>query len=176
MGVDSVPRTPEDVARLGQVLQDGPIDRNDRRVLLMTLMGSAGSSVFYTEPVKRQWLFALGLSLSVEVGKVHETTMFFLITHALGLSDVPMKRALVNLAKERLPGCDMSYLYGDVLNGVAVQQHVSAFVHWPRSDSLSWQFWRPWDQLEDDYKAAMEVNILGSNFEQATSERTSLSL
>lgn len=97
----------------------------DRRFLILCLMGSAGVSVFYTEPIKRRWFFELGVSLSLQVNRAHETTMFFHVVYALELSDVAIKRALVNVTKDLLRYCEITSTWGDVWNGIVVQQHVS---------------------------------------------------
>ena len=111
--------------------------------------------MYYCEPVKRDAVFNLGLSLSVSVRVVHETTAYFLVTQALtSRHDVPLKKALVTLGRTVLQQCPPSYLIGHALNGVAIQTF----------------FWLRWNALDEDYDAAIDGNLNNANFEQATSE------
>jgi len=85
---------------------------------------------------------------------IHETTAYFLVTHALTIRrDVPLKKALVKLGRTVLRQCPASYLIGHALTGVAIQSF----------------FWSPWNDQEENYDAAIEGNIHNANFEQATS-------
>jgi hypothetical protein len=88
-------------------------------------MLTTSSSIYYCEPIKRQYVFDLGLSMALQIKRVHETTCYFILTHALGVSDVPMKKALVELGRRLVQRCPVTYLVGHALNGVAIQTFVS---------------------------------------------------
>ena len=103
----------------------------------------------------RDALFNLGLSLSFALRKVHETTAFALITASLSIGrNIPLKKALVNLARTVTQQCPVSFLTGHVRTTIAVQTH----------------YWMPWHELEDDYTSAIEGNINNANYEQASSK------
>jgi hypothetical protein len=122
----SIPQTPEDVDRLEASLDYNDFDREDVTLRLMTLIATAGSAIYYTEPMKRKWIYELGLSFAVQVKKAHETVAYFLLCHSLGIEDdVPMKRALVILGRKLVQRRPNSYLSGTMLIGLACQVHVS---------------------------------------------------
>lgn len=85
------------------------------------------SSIYFCEPNKRQHIFDLGLTFALGVKRVHVTTAYYVLTHALaiGMDRLELKRAYVTLGKRVMQQSPTTYLTGHALVGVAAQTYVS---------------------------------------------------
>jgi len=112
--------------------------------------------VYYCDPTLCRSTFKLSLALAFESRKIHETTGFAAsIAGVVIRDDVPMKRALVNLARTVAAKCPMTFIVGHTFTTIAVQAH----------------YWRAWHDLESDWALAIEGNMSHAIYESAMSKR-----
>ncbi len=70
-------------------------------------------------------MFALGLSLALDLGTIHDSTAYFFITHSLEQKDLALKRAFKTAGEKLLTLRPYTSLSGNGLISLSIQAHVS---------------------------------------------------
>lgn len=79
------PASVEDVEALGDELKD-TLDLeavNQNHILITSLIGFAGPTIYITMPQKRNAIFLLGMSLVKRLGIVHDSTAYLIAVHSM---------------------------------------------------------------------------------------------
>ncbi|KLT44142.1 hypothetical protein CC85DRAFT_32503 [Cutaneotrichosporon oleaginosum] len=96
------PESVEDVEQFEKELRSAPVlggsDSEDDHVLIMSLIGYAGPTIYITQPERRASVFGLGLSVAKELGKLHDSTAYVLAIHSVCITQAPIQNALRGLA------------------------------------------------------------------------------
>lgn len=92
------PESAADVEEFDRDLKDEPIAADDDHVLIMSLIGYAGPTIYITQPERRFSVFRLGLSVAKALGKLHDSTAYVLAIHSVTISQAPIQNALRELS------------------------------------------------------------------------------
>ncbi|ORY33753.1 hypothetical protein BCR39DRAFT_519071 [Naematelia encephala] len=145
--------TPSTVEELEAVqFLDEPVDEDDERVLIMSLLCYAGPTIFVARPNDRAAAFALGFSLAAKVGKVHDTVAYLSATCALTRSGLDIRRALCRLSRQICTLRPNSLIVSASLVVIGAQSHC----------------FRPLHEVAEDMNPAFEATISSCNYELAS--------
>ncbi|BEI86447.1 hypothetical protein CcaverHIS002_0607340 [Cutaneotrichosporon cavernicola] len=125
------PESVADVEEFERELKNGPTiggddhddDHDDDHVLIMSLIGYAGPTIYITQPERRSSVFRLGVSVAKALGKLHDSTALVLAMHSICISHAPIQNALRALSLRITEMRSNSLLTNSALIALGAQSH-----------------------------------------------------
>ncbi|BEJ17086.1 hypothetical protein CspHIS471_0604870, partial [Cutaneotrichosporon sp. HIS471] len=125
------PESVADVEEFERELKNAPTiggddhddDHDDDHVLIMSLIGYAGPTIYITQPERRFSVFRLGVSVAKALGKLHDSTAYVLAIHSICISQAPIQNALRALSLRITEMRSNSLLTNSTLIALGAQSH-----------------------------------------------------
>lgn len=145
------PRTVADVDEFEQELKDVPIATDDDHVLIMSLIGYAGPTIYITQPERRFSIFRLGLSVAKALGKIHDSTAYVLAIHSVTIPEAPLQNALRQLSFKITNLRPNTLLTNSTLIALGAQSHC----------------FMPYEKVQDVMNMAFDASVSLADYEVA---------